>query len=315
MPIIEMKESVADDVVIPDPSTGQENVAVVQKRINLKEGTWQRNMLQMDLYFDDFPHEISGGRARQFEGSIQFFVTPTPIILTKQTVQLCKNVGPLASENNILFKATINPEARNAVRFPQDFLATNANFPFFHDQLFLTAVFSGPNEQDSTQVVRFASTMYLSYNEKKVSATRAAMGTIAERFEMYIAQVGKYGRLLQRPTELAGQTMPNYLWGGIRPEYMVRAQNITQYFLNLESQQPEDMQNTNQLRQFAKYARTMVSNPDAFGFRSGGVGGIPDWFGSMLPKGVVAGAVLPQMPPRVTQDNPALPGLGNILMV
>ena len=34
-----------------------------------------------------------------------------------------------------------------------------------------------------------------------------------------------------------------------------------------------------------------------------------------LPKGVEAGAVRDQYPPRVTQDNPAIAGLGNILMV
>lgn len=316
MPIIEMKQSLGSfDVTVPDPRTGVQNVQVVQKRINLKEGTFQRNMLQMDLYFDDFPQEISQGRARPYEGVIEFYVTPTPLILTTQTVQLCKSAGPLASENNILFKATITPTATAATRFPQDFLATNANFPFFHDQLYLTAVFLGPSEQDADLVVRFGLTMYMSYNEKKVSSVRAAMGVISERFEMMIAQVRRNGRILLNPTELAGETMPNYLWGGIRPEYMVSGSTLSQFFLRKDGQEPEPMQSANTLRAFARSARTMVSNPDPFGRVSVPQGPIPDWFTEFLPKGVEAGAVRPQFPPRVTQDNPTLPGLGNILMV
>ena len=78
-----MKQSLGSfDVTVPDPRGGSPAVQVVQKRINLKEGTFQRNMLQMDLYFDDFPQEISQGRARPYEGVIEFYVTPTPLILT-----------------------------------------------------------------------------------------------------------------------------------------------------------------------------------------------------------------------------------------
>jgi hypothetical protein len=59
----------------------------------------------------------------------------------------------------------------------------------------------------------------------------------------------------------------------------------------------------------------MVPNPDAFGTPNTAQGNVPDWFSTMLPLGVEAGPVRPQFPPRVTQDDPALPGLGNILMV
>ena len=310
-----MKESLGSfDVVVPYDRNNAENVAVVQKRINLKEGTWQRNMLQMDLFFDDFPQVLGGLEPDNFLGVIEFYVTPTPLILTNQTVRLTKKAGPLASENNVLFKAVID-QFQKVTRFPQDFLATNANFPFFHDQLYLTMVLHGSQRQYADVTVRFALTMYMSYNEKKVSAIRSALGVISERFEMMIALIRRNGRVLLNPKNLQGSTMPAYQWGGIRPEYMVTAQNITQYFLNLDSQQPEEMQNTSQLRTFAQLARTMVSNPDAFGKFSSSVGGIPDWFTEMLPMGVEAGAVRPQMPPRVTQDNPALPGLGNILTV
>ena len=58
MPVIEMRENIGSIDVRMD--TFQDSVQVVQKRINLKEGSFQRNMLQMDLFFDDFPRIVTG---------------------------------------------------------------------------------------------------------------------------------------------------------------------------------------------------------------------------------------------------------------
>jgi len=136
MPVIEMRESLGStDVKLKSG----EKVAVIQKRINLKPGAHQRNMLQMDLFFDDYPQQLGGDEPDNFDGIIEFFVTPTPIILMSETVRLAPNAGPLASNQLVLFKAIL--EGSQVTRFPQDFLATNANFPFFHDQLFITMVF------------------------------------------------------------------------------------------------------------------------------------------------------------------------------
>jgi hypothetical protein len=309
MPIIEMRESLGStDVQIKKG----EKLAVIQKRINLKEGSFQRNMLQMDLFFDDYPQVLGTPSPKDFQGIIEFFVTPTPIILTTETVRLAPNAGPLASNQLVLFKAIL--EGSQVTRFPQDFLATNANFPFFHDQLFITMVFHR-YEDDAEEFVRFAASFYMSYSEKKIPSYRAAMGVISERFASMLAKAQTNGRTLQNVTDLAGSFIPAYNWGGIRPEYMVNGQTLTQFFLNLDSQASEQMQGTGTLRTFAAQARQMVSNPDAFGSIGGSQGSIPDWFVSILPKGVEAGAVRPQFPPRVTQDNPAAAGLGNILMV
>lgn len=316
-----MRQSIGNfDVLFKD---NQSLVQVVQKRINLKEGSWQRNMLQMDLFFDDFPHIIGGTEAQRFPGYIEFFVTPTPLILTRESIQLTPRRGPQASNNNVLFKAVItsqqdafNPIVPQVTKFPQDFLATNANFPFFHDQLYLTMVF---HAEDLDNVfpynVRFGASMYMSYNEKKVKATRSAMGVIAERFEVMIAQQLLSGRILRNPTALQGNTIPAYQWGGIRPELMVSGSSLSQFWLKRDGQEPEQMQTTASLRTFAKQARQMVPNPDAFGTPNTAQGNVPDWFSTILPVGVEAGPVRPQFPPRVTQDNPALPGLGNILCV
>ncbi len=320
MPVIEMRESLGSiDVEITDAT----EPVVVQKRINLKEGSWQRNMLQMDLFFDDFPHIIGGDNPFAFPGYIEFFLTPTPIILTNESLQLAPRRGPDAANNNVLYKAIITaqqdgkePIIPQVTRFPQDFLATNANFPFFHDQLFLTMVFHTDPNSEFKGFVRFATSLYMSYNEKKVKESRAAMGVIAERFEMMVALQMSNGRILLNPTNLQGDTIPAYQWGGIRPELMVSGSTLSQYFLKRDGQEAEDMMTTQSLRSFARFARAMVPNPDAFGTPDvGTVGNIPDWFRTMIPKGAVAGAVRDQFPPRVTQDDPTQPGLGNILMV
>lgn len=309
MPVIEMRESLGStDVRL----IKGEKVAVIQKRINLKEGTYQRNMLQMDLFFDDYPQLLGSASPKEFPGIIEFFVTPTPIILMDETVRLTPNAGPLASNQLVLFKAIL--EGSQVTRFPQDFLATNANFPFFHDQLFVTMVFHRYIDEEEI-FARFAASFYMSYNEKKIPAFRAAMGVISERFASMLAKAQTNGRTLQNVRDLAGSFIPAYNWGGIRPEYMVNGQTLTQFFLNLDSQASEQMQGTGTLRIFAQQARQMVDNPDAFGSIGGSQGSIPDWFVQILPKGVEAGAVRPQFPPRVTQDNPAAAGLGNILMV
>lgn len=313
MPVIEMRESIGSDPVTLEIG---ESLAVVQKRINLKEGPHQRNMLQMDLFFDNFPVVQGLIGPEKFSGIIEFFVSPTPLILTDMTIQGAPNAGPMASNQLVLFKAIV--DGTDVTRFPQDFLATNANFPFFHDQLFITMVFH--RAINTTQeIVDYAASFYMSYKEKRVPAYRAAMGVITERFASMLAKAQTNGRSLQNVTNLAGSFIPSYNWGGIRPEYMVNAQSFTQFFLNIESKESERMINTNFLRTFAAQARSMVSNPDAFGDGAGATSSfgsaIPDWFVTILPKGVEAGAVRPQFPPRVTQDNPAAAGLGNILMV
>jgi len=306
MPVIEMREALGRGTATLEIG---EKVNVVQKRINLKPGPHQRNMLQMDLFFDEAPIVTGGPFPELFGGNVEFYVTPTPIILNND------NEGPLAANTNVLFKALIT--GKGTIRFPQDFLATNANFPFFHDQLFITLVFS--RDQDiEQQILSYAASIYMSYKEKRVPPYRSAMGVISERFASMIAKIQTNGRSLINVTNLAGSFIPSYNWGGIKPEYMVNASNLdfSQFFLNMEAGEPERMSNTGVLRTFAASARQMVPNDEAFGSPGSALtGAIPDWFVTILPKGVEAGPVRSQFPPRATQDNPADPGLGNILMV
>ena len=146
MPIVELRESIGNKDVIM--ANDQDRVKVVQHRINLKEGHFQRNMLSMDLFFDDPPHVIGGPDPTQFRGTITFVVTPTPVILTSESLLLTPRRVLDACNTNVLYKAilynTANDRTANigyaTSRFPQDFIASNANYPFFHDQLYLSLI-------------------------------------------------------------------------------------------------------------------------------------------------------------------------------
>jgi hypothetical protein len=312
-----MRESLAGDVKVTD-GADDINIAMVQKRINLKPGNLQRNMLQMDLFFDDQPHVLGTPTSRPFNGVIEFILTPTPMILTDRTVLQCKKATPMASNTNILYKQIIVPGSlleEKITRFPQDFLATNANFPFFHDTLYLSLVFHGFATQTDDVTVRFAASLYMSYAEKKITYLRNSLGIISERFNQYLPLLERSGRELQRVRNLAGDIIPSFTWGGIRPELMVSGQTLSQYWLTQDAQEAESMQTATSLRTFAKEARQMVRNPEAFGTAATAQGNVPDWFSHSLPKGITAGAVRDQFPPRVTQDDPTQLGLGNIVCV
>jgi len=322
MPIKELRESIGD--IDLQMANDQERVQIVQKRINLKEGSIQRNMLSMDLFFDDPPHIIGLPIPRLFDGIIEFYLTPTPLILSSESLLLTPRRGMDAANTNVLFKAIITPKTTqegvnrlfwNIDRFPQDFIASNANFPFYHDQLYLTMVFHGSEEAGYPNRIRFNASLLMSYKTKKVSEITAALGVISERFNSMIAQQESMGRIMPNPLNMAGQYIPSYNWGGIRPELMVSGSTLSQFFLHLENNQPEKTLTTPEMRAYARQSRQMVPNPDAFGTTDPVVGGVPDWFRTIIPKGAVAGAVREQFPPRVTQDNPALAGLGNVICV
>jgi hypothetical protein len=326
MPIKELRESIGDiDLLM---ANDQERVQIVQKRINLKEGSIQRNMLSMDLFFDDPPYIVGRPFPRAFDGVIEFYLTPTPLILSSESLLATPRRGMDAANTNVLFKAIITPKSTgageigetnplfwNIDRFPQDFIASNANFPFYHDQLYLTMVFHGNALAEYPVNIRFNASLLMSYKTKKVSEITAAIGVISERFNSMIAQQESMGRIMPNPLDMAGQYIPSYNWGGIRPELMVSGSTLSQFFLHLENNQPEKTITTGEMRTYAKQSRQMVPNPDAFGTTDPVVGGVPDWFRTIIPKGAVAGAVREQFPPRVSQDDPTLPGLGNVICV
>ncbi len=321
MPIIEARESLTNDLIFEN---NQDRIKVVTQKINLKSGM-QRNMLQMDYFWDHLPSQIGVlPSILSFDGVIELIVTPTPLILTSMSVDGLPRATPNAASDNVLFKAVINSPDRPVTiqeggriqqrQFPQSFLATQANFPFYHPHVYISLVFHLADIDAGAYpyVSRSRISFYMSFAEKKISALKYGLGLIREFSISQVERVTANGRLLSNPLNLAGQYSPMYTWGGARPEIMISGQALTQYFLSQSGQEAETMNTSAQLRTFAAQSRTMVPNPEAFGDATAGM---PYWIRDLLPLGVISGAIRAQRPPRVTQDDPTLPGLGNVVCV
>jgi len=317
MPIVEAREDLTNDLIFAD---AQDLVKVVTQKINLRSGM-QRNMLQMDYFWDSLPSQIGVSPQLSFDGVIELIVTPTPLILTNMNVDGRPSAAPNASNDNVLYKAIISGPNEPAPvggavyqqrQFPSQFLATQSNFPFYHPHVYISLVFQANEPKAYPYISRSRISFYMSFAEKKISSVKYGIGLLREFALSQTMQVSAQGRSLINVFNLAGQYSPLYTWGGARPEIMISGQNLTQYFLSQSGQEAETMNTSGQLRTFAAQSRTMVPNPDAFGDAAAGM---PYWIRDLLPLGVVAGAIRPQRPPRVTQDDPLLPGLGNVIMV
>jgi len=317
MPIIEVREDLTSDLVFEN---AQDAVKVVSQKINLKSGM-QRNMLKMDFFWDHLPSQIGVPIVQSFDGVIEFIVTPTPLILTNMTVDGLPSATPNASNENVLYKAIINGASRSLPiqegvliqrEFPQDFLATQSNFPFYHPHVYVNLVFHLAEVDSYPYISRSRCSFYMSFAEKKISKVKYGIGLLREFAQSQTMQISAQGRSLPNVADLAGQYSPLYTWGGARPEIMISGQNLTQYFVSQSGQEAETMNTAGQLRTFASQSRTMVPNPQAFGDAAAG---IPYWIREFLPLGVITGAIRPQRPPRVTQDDPLVAGLGNVICV
>ena len=237
------------------------------------------------------------------------------------TVDGLPSATPNASNENVLYKAIINGRSRSQPlqegalvqrEFPQDFLATQSNFPFYHPHVYVNLVFHLAEVDSYPYVSRSRCSFYMSFAEKKISKVKYGIGLLREFAQSQTMRISAQGRSLPNVTDLAGQYSPLYTWGGARPEIMISGQNLTQYFVSQSGQEAETMNTAGQLRTFASQSRTMVPNPEAFGDAAAG---IPYWIREFLPLGVVTGAIRPQRPPRVTQDDPLVAGLGNVICV
>jgi len=288
MPIIEVREDLTSDLVFEN---AQDAVKVVSQKINLKSGM-QRNMLKMDFFWDHLPSQIGVSPVASFDGVIEFIVTPTPLILTNMTVDGLPLATPNASNENVLYKAIINGRTRSAPvqegfliqrEFPQDFLATQSNFPFYHPHVYVNLVYHLGEVDSYPYVSRSRCSFYMSFAEKKISKVKYGIGLLREFAQSQTMQISAQGRSLPNVADLAGQYSPLYTWGGARPEIMISGQNLTQYFVSQSGQEAETMNTAGQLRTFASQSRTMVPNPEAFGDAAAG---IPYWIREFLPLGV-----------------------------
>ena len=79
-----------------------------------------------------------------------------------------------------------------------------------------------------------------------------------------------------------------WLAGGIRPERMLKADALADWWHSLDGNFAEKTQTVTNLREFYDDAKTMVSFTDAFGSDSA-KGGVPDWIRMSALPSVISG--------------------------
>lgn len=295
MPIHEIRESIE----LPQITTDSNGFAIVQKEINLKENM-SHKMLQCDIFLDN---PIPTANA---DYVTEILVTPTPVIYTDMPITGFPSRAPSASNENVLFKQIIVEAVTTTptvTEFPNRFISARPTFTWYHPKLYLTLFVHG---QADRQIDDIAITMYCAVESKKVSLVTYGMGIIREDHIAQVAAVMANGRSIS-PARNVGQSFPMWKYGGVRPELMISGASLANFFNRTSSQEEQNTLTPTQLREFAKAARQMQPNIEAFGTVIPVVGGIPDWIRFELFKGVESGAIRDQWPPIKHADN------GNVL--
>ena len=290
MPIHEIRESIELDKIILDAN----GFGIVQKVINLRPNM-SHKMLQCDVYHDN-PQPSSDQRTPFL---FEMMVTPTPVIYTDMIVSGFTSRAPSASLENVLFKetSTFSDGAVVKEEFPNRFISARPTFTWYMPKLYITLFVHGTSGDEINDV---ALTVYCAVEAKKASLVTYGMGVIREDHIAQVATVMANGRSIP-PARNVGQTYPMWKYGGVRPEFMMKSDAFADFFTS-----PTDSSKTvpvDQLRIFAKLARQMVPNLDAFGTGATVKGDIPDWVRMHLLEGFVSGPVREQWPPTKYADN------------
>jgi len=297
MPIHEIRESLEQSNVTFDTN----GFAIVQKVINLKPNM-SHKMLQCDAFLDNPFPELDG--IAYFE----LLLTPTPVIYTDMVIAGRPSRAPSAALENVLFKQTWEME-RGAItykeEFPNRFISARPTFTWYMPKLYVT-LFIHTDPENEGGLNNLALSVYCAVESKKTSLVTYGMGLIREDHIAQVAAVMSNGRSIA-PSRNVGQTYPMWKYGGVRPEFMLSGANVGDFFQRNDSQDPSTTQSSANLRLFAKSARTMVPNIDAFGESFGSGESIPDWIRMFMPEGVTSGPIRDQWPPTKHADN------GNVL--
>jgi len=292
MPIHEIRESIEVEEIVADSN----GFAIIQKVINLKDNV-SHKMIQCDAYLDNpFPIDNDG------QGFIaELLVTPTPVIYTDMLIATYPSRAPSASNDNILFKQTINPSGGGPVEreFPNKFISARPTFTWYMPKIYLTLfIHTTPNNT----INNWAQSVYMAVEHKKASLITYAMGVIREDHQAQVANVMAQGRSIP-PFRNVGQSFPMWKYGGVRPELMISGSSLSNFFNRSASNEEQNTLTPTELRTFAKQARQMQPNLDAFGTAVTPQGAVPDWVRFTLFKGVESGAIREQWPPTKYADN------------
>ncbi len=301
MPIHEFRESISvqDGVSLADDS-----YALYQKRISLRTG--DRHTVNFIDFYDD--SQVSANMAAP--SAWQFYVSKYPVIPTDQKLsETFDNAGPPASDPNVLFKASsIRPGSSTYYQiddeFPNQFLGSSPTFTFYTDHLYLTMIMY--NEADSGQVILDPQmSVYMAIDSVDVNSVEFSMGYYKEYQDAQLIQVFSGGVQMQStPLLQAGYNFPMWLAGGIRPEKMLKADALADWWHNLDGNFAEKTQTVTNLREYYNLAKTMVSFDSAFGGpATDPKGAVPDWIRVNALPSVISGPELADFPIQIFPDS------------
>jgi hypothetical protein len=283
MAIHEFRESISmADAVSVDAS----DYKIFNKRINLRDGF--RHTVNFIDYFDDSQIGTSTGTREAYLFYVSKYpVIPTDLILAEEFA----NAGPPASDPNVLFKASMVKNSAGATthdEFPNQFLGASPTFNFYSNHLYLTLILYN-NDVSSETFIEPQMSVYMAIDSIKPNTVEYMMGYYREYQEAQLIQLLNQGTLLPDTAEKQmGYSFPMWLAGGIRPERMLRAYALADWWHNLDGNFAEKTQTVTNLREFYNDAKQMVGFTDAFGSESA-KGGVPDWIRMSALPSVISG--------------------------
>ncbi|GAG58756.1 unnamed protein product [marine sediment metagenome] len=294
---------IRETIEVPTVELDANGFGIVQKKINLTSR--KRHIINhLDIFQDAIPYP--DGAPILY---IEWFVSPYPIIYgNNDLTQTLPNRGAMAGNDTVLMKAMCSnyqpDQFFNIETFPNQFLGAAPTFQFFSPHLYITGFIHG---EAGAIVSNLAFSFYVATDDKKAGLVPYGLGLIRERSVAQGLNLVQQGRTIP-PARNVGQIFPMWKYGGARPERMLRGDALADFFLPYASNDSEKMVNTANIRTYVKAARTMQGFDQAFGAFDAAKGQIPDWLRLHLNRGLVAGPIRAQQPPRKLADN------GNTLM-
>jgi hypothetical protein len=234
-----------------------------------------------------------------------FYVSKYPVIPTDMIMaQSFVNAGPAASDPNVLFKASMVKTDNVAVaieaEFPNQFLGSSPTFSFYTEHLYLTLILYDEVGPSGTTFIEPQMSVYMAIDSVEANTVEYMMGYYKEYQEAQLVLLLNQGTLVSNsnefPADQMGYSFPMWLAGGIRPERMLKADALADWWHNLDGNFAEKTQTVTNLREFYDAAKQMVQFDEAFGIEDPVKGGIPDWIRLSALPSVISGPVRADFP-------------------
>lgn len=273
MPISEFREtlSIKEDFVMSN-----NDYQLFQRKINLRDG--QRHTVNFIDFYDDSQLNFS----LPINSGYLFYISKYPVIPGgMEWAELFGLSGPAAADPNVLFKAsyartTLDPVGARD-EFPNQFLGSSPTFTFYSNHVYLTLILY--NDSGGSDTVKDPQmSVYMAIDSKNVDSVEYSMGFWREYQNAQLIGLLSTGVLQpDTPAAQAGATFPMWLAGGIRPERMLRADALADWWHNLDGNFAEKTQSVSNLRTYYDTAKQMVTFDSAFGGVDVAKGDVPDW--------------------------------------